>query len=133
MRGRIRLDEFDGSRACALAGKRQHRSGNVYAHDPSIATRRVGIGQCRGGATAADVENVLAGFDTHEALERRADRQQGFVETFLRLGPALARGTVPIIDLILIGAHFFIFLLRMASVRRRSAFSLMKPCASFWS
>ena len=29
--------------------------------------------------------------------------------------------------------YFPLLRLRMASVRRRSAFSLMKPCASFWS
>jgi hypothetical protein len=29
--------------------------------------------------------------------------------------------------------YFFIFLFRIASVRRRSAFNLMKPVASFWS
>src|SRR5258708_39286637 len=91
--------------------------------------------QRRRARAAADVEHKFAGLRRGQSKSRFGHGRVVAVALFLFLRPKLTVGAIPISDLAGISrlrAHAFGALrLREASVRKRSAFSLMNPAASF--
>ena len=131
MHGSVGLAEVDAASPRPRNG--EHRLGDVHARDASLEPDSLGQRIARRARAAADVEHALPRPRIGEFHQRSGDLRQARVDCVLQLGPALADRSVPVFDLLGIGGHVFSFLLRIASVRRRRALSLMKPAASFWS
>jgi len=112
---------------------REHRNGNINARGCAVAPSPESE-QKRGGATAAaEIENAFP-FPRCSKFQRGIGNLLDMeIDFFLKARPAFAGETVPVFDLLRVwrGDHAMPLFLRRASVRSRSAFSLMNPWASF--
>ncbi len=133
MRGGIIFHEGDIRVGGASAGARhiQHRNRNIDTRRRAIGANLFAQPECGGAATATDIEHALVHLRVCEPYRGIGDLGEAAVDRILISREAFAARAVPEFDLCRIVAHFCAFRLRIAKVRRRSALSLMKPCASF--
>jgi hypothetical protein len=136
----LRCVGLDKGQVCpplsAVLGQTQHFFRNIKPRDAAFWPHRFGQRHAGGAGAAANVQHRLAPSRRGKRHQGLMDRGQIGIHPFLQHDPFMSHPAIPEINLVLAGGHGdqpFAFRLRMASVRRRKAFSLMKPWASFWS